>query len=582
MSCRKTISKINWQTWRDVGILFLLGLLLMPVPPNQTAATAIDIGTLTGYTAYTTTQDAWDGAATVQDLWYSYLPVDGDKGLEIYAYGTGALAYMPHTTVWTGPTASIAQLDNNSDSQSRPVQQDIVTFAVPGERIYFRFRNQGGNHNPSTLTLRIARWQNESITSGDLFINDSSSGWPGITMDPATAIPKRYELNYPAGEGQQVLRNGIVAVIDAFEAEGVVLYDVAPSGFTVRATPTMPSDDYTDALSTNQLDTFWALNQDEFATSFAVSIDQNGVVGTPLNLGFDSIDNLVPQADNSALYAVRGSEIKKITNPGGVGTTFLTVDATFGFAANLLMMTDDTLLVAYDKAATTNYIKRFNLSAVQQGSTITLAGVVGSSILERVFADSDDPNYFWIWWQTSTLNKFQKYRVSDGTLITTLSRMKFVNSVSETTDVTESTIYSGADFSCVPIVLRGLTPTTTTYPIRRMRRFMLPSSDSNYRMFLGTLELLMRTGVGLSAGDAADPPVLGSDPQVMMRISRDGGQTWDAERWESAGEQGRWNDRVRWLRNGSYRNGVLEITVSDPVSWEFIDMIAQSLKEGSS
>ena len=41
-----------------------------------TAPTAISIGTLTGYTAYTLTTDAFDsGSALTADLWYSYTPV---------------------------------------------------------------------------------------------------------------------------------------------------------------------------------------------------------------------------------------------------------------------------------------------------------------------------------------------------------------------------------------------------------------------------------------------------------------------------------------------------------------------------
>jgi hypothetical protein len=423
----------------------------MPVPPNQTAATAIDIGTLTGYTPYTTVQDAFDsGAGASVALWYSYLPVAGDDVLEVYAYGNGT-TYFPVTTIRSGPAPANILLDNTSGGLSRPMQQDIVTFVTPGERVFFRFLKSSGNVNPSPTTIRIARGQKELILNHDLFINDSSPGWPGVVMDPATAIPKRYALNYPAGEGQMVLRNGIVGVIDAFNVLGIVLYDVTSSGFTVRATPTMPDTHYTRALGTNQVDTFWLLRRFGVSNAFALSVDQDGVVGTPLDLGNPSFNDITPQADNGALYGVVGTEIRKVTNPGGVVTTFLTVDAGFAFGANIMMMTDDTLLVPYEKAATTSYIKRFDLSATLL-NTFTLTGVVNS--LERIFADPDDPNYFWIWWQTATLNRFQKIQVSDGSVVVDLSRMKFVNSVSQTTLTAGDTVYSGADFSCVPIVLR--------------------------------------------------------------------------------------------------------------------------------
>jgi len=454
---------------------------------------------------------------------------------------------------------------------------------VPGERVYFRFRNQSGNWNPSTLTLRIARWQNEELVHGDLFINDSSPGYPGIAMARATAIPSRYHVNYPAGEGQQTLRNGIVGVIDAFNSPtGPRLYDVAADGLTLRVTPTMPDQNYIDGISTNQIDTFWATKKFGVSNSFAVAIDADGVVGTPLDLGSPNFNDVVPQADNSAVYGVNGSVIQKITNPGGVVTTIITVDATFGFMNNLLMLTDDTLLVGYEKAATTAYVKQFDLTGTLL-TTTTLTGSTGL-VVERIFADPQDPLFFWTWRQTSTLNFFERWAVGASSPDESVSRMKFVESVSQTALVQADTVYSGADFSCVPIVLRLSSTTTQTFTIRRQRRFLLPSSDDNKYMQIPTIELLLRTGIGLTPdawGSDANVPQ-GANPQVMTRISKDGGKTWSPERWISAGKIGAYLDRVRILRaTGNYRNAVFEVTVSDPVSWEFIAAIGTPI-EGSS
>ncbi len=552
-------------------------------PTNISFLTATDIGTLTGYTPYTVTEDAWDGGGSVtQPLYFSYLPVTGDDMLEVYGYGNGT-TYLPALRIYTGPASAPVQLDNNHAAISRPDQQDIVTFVAAGQRVFFEFAKTGGNVNPSPLTVRIARGQKQTIINHDLYINDSSPGYPGIVMNPTTAIPKRYSLNYPAGEGQETLQNGVIAVIDAFTAKGPVLYNVASDGFTVRNTPTMPDANYIDGLSTNQIDTFWSTKQFGGGHSFAVPITQDGVVGTPLDLGSANIDDAVPQADNSAVYAINGSVVQKITNPGGVVTTFTTVDATFSFGNNLLMMTDDTLLVPYQKSAATAYIRRFNLAGVEQaGSPYSLTGVVGIT-LERIFADPADPSFFWIWWQTSILNHFQKYTVSDGSIAVDISRTKFVEGVSQTATVSADTVYSGADFSCVPIILRVGTM-SATYPTRRLRQGLLPSSENNYRMFMSQMELLMETGVGLlpdAWGSTANSPQ-GANPQIMMRISTDGGKTWHAEQWRSAGMRGQNEVRPRWLKPvRAYRNAVYQIVVSDPVPWRLISLIGQ-FSEGSS
>lgn len=92
--------------------------------------------------------------------------------------------------------------------------------------------------------------------------------------------------------------------------------------------------------------------------------------------------------------------------------------------------------------------------------------------------------------------------------------------------------------------------------IRRMRRS--PHLDaSDCIVFCSELRFGFQVGVGLVSGQ-------GSDPQVMFRVSRDGGRTYGNERWTSLGALGDYLRRVRFLRNGSWRDGVLEITISDP------------------
>ena len=59
----------------------------------------------------------------------------------------------------------------------------------------------------------------------------------------------------------------------------------------------------------------------------------------------------------------------------------------------------------------------------------------------------------------------------------------------------------------------------------------------------------------------------GADPQMMLRISNDGGKTWVTEQWRSAGKTGEFSRRVRWNRLGCGRRRVFEVSVTDPVPW---------------
>jgi len=76
-----------------------------------------------------------------------------------------------------------------------------------------------------------------------------------------------------------------------------------------------------------------------------------------------------------------------------------------------------------------------------------------------------------------------------------------------------------------------------------------------------SLQLDCETGVGLNSGQ-------GSDPQVMLRWSDDGGHTWSNEHWQSMGKIGKYGTRTIWRRLGmttKLRDRVYEISGTDPV-----------------
>jgi hypothetical protein len=107
-------------------------------------------------------------------------------------------------------------------------------------------------------------------------------------------------------------------------------------------------------------------------------------------------------------------------------------------------------------------------------------------------------------------------------------------------------------------VCGGATPiVTTTRYMRRVRRFPLPFNQ-NMWLFLQRLEVLIQSGVGRSTGQ-------GSDPVLMLRLSRDGGQTWGNEIEMGMGKMGQYDFRAYCNRLGRGRNWVAEINDTDPV-----------------
>jgi len=72
----------------------------------------------------------------------------------------------------------------------------------------------------------------------------------------------------------------------------------------------------------------------------------------------------------------------------------------------------------------------------------------------------------------------------------------------------------------------------------------------------------IESGVGLNLGQ-------GSDPQIMLQISRDGGHTWGDELWRPMGKIGQYLRRATWNRLGRSRDWLFKVRVTDPVKIVF-------------
>jgi hypothetical protein len=75
---------------------------------------------------------------------------------------------------------------------------------------------------------------------------------------------------------------------------------------------------------------------------------------------------------------------------------------------------------------------------------------------------------------------------------------------------------------------------------------------------VASLRLDIDAGVGLTTGQ-------GSDPQAMLRWSRDGGKTWSNALWRTMGRIGEYARRCIWRRVGGGERMVFEVTITDPV-----------------
>lgn len=99
--------------------------------------------------------------------------------------------------------------------------------------------------------------------------------------------------------------------------------------------------------------------------------------------------------------------------------------------------------------------------------------------------------------------------------------------------------------------------TDNSLPVRRLRRAPHVFAYGSF-ITCNKLRFDFQVGVGLTTEQ-------GSNPEVMLRVSRDGSRTFGTERWKSLGAIGAGTTRVEYRQNGRWRDGGIEIAISDPV-----------------
>lgn len=94
--------------------------------------------------------------------------------------------------------------------------------------------------------------------------------------------------------------------------------------------------------------------------------------------------------------------------------------------------------------------------------------------------------------------------------------------------------------------------------VQRMEWTYQPVYAENHRAVHRRLEVVLETGVGIITGQ-------GSDPEMMMAYSDDGGITWTNLPTKKIGPMGQYTKRVHWERLGSARQRVYRGAISDPI-----------------
>jgi len=104
--------------------------------------------------------------------------------------------------------------------------------------------------------------------------------------------------------------------------------------------------------------------------------------------------------------------------------------------------------------------------------------------------------------------------------------------------------------------------------VQRMEWTYQPVYSEGRTAIHDRLEVILEKGVGLTTGQ-------GSDPQIMLDYSDDGGMTWETLPTRSIGAIGKYETRAVWTSLGSSKNRVYRMAISDPVKVTVTDTLLE-------
>lgn len=521
----------------------------MPAPTNITALLATDLGTL----PISTSQQV-DDSGTTYTVWYKYTAGVADDDVGFWFFGD-LTTYMPTVEVMLGPASAPVDYLTGYFANNVP----IVVPVTPGTTYYFQVSPNAGNPSPANLTISGLAAPKTATTEGQILITEFGFDGDAALVDNVSGDVAGYRrLLGPADRGE-TLTSGLFAVDNGDTGD----LDLYAANFSAIASVPMTLTGLFNAISSNRTDTFVAAHATGAVAATVKSVDTTGAVLTTWTLPANSknLGGMSPTRDLATLYYTKLNVVNEPIHAYDLTNSVALPDLVGGRAAvsalkDMFVLPNGDVFVPY----TDNLVYRYS-SAGATVQTYTISGTI-----DRLRLALDDLS-FWVETQSGGATPsatFRKILISDGSILTTVTTPLFTDGISEATAALSMERF-GVSNSC-PLLLVGPQDTpvgTQTYPLRRLRRFVLPFNN-NLVAFIDKLEFVCQAGVGLSAGPTGSP-VQGENPVIMIRISRDGGSTWTPERWLPLGKMGQYARRAVWRSAGSYRDGVVEITVSDPV-----------------
>ena len=356
--------------------------------------------------------------------------------------------YDPVVVVYTGTPSSLTTIYTTANANA-----PAYFLVTPNTRLYFKVSQSHSGVTPDqNLTFTITRAPTNSVPAGSIVVPDVSPGFPGAIISPTTGAILRYVV-MPGGESGTINADGIWSVEDSANNQ-VRFYDSSLSEMGSIAIDMNGNGQIVYDSGGN----FW-IGYPTGSNAFLKRTTNTGALlhTYTLGTGVGTIRAGTPNQAGTIYYWAVGSAVngpvKRYDLVNEIALSDLVAgisDAAIG--RDIVVLSDDTILVHYRPTTGVNYVKRYNSS----GATLNTYNfsVPATNNIERISINPNDSSVFFVWEQTTSplsLHTFSKIRVSDGAVLSSVTAPRFVDGMSQDTPSDDMSQF-GASFSCPMIV----------------------------------------------------------------------------------------------------------------------------------
>lgn len=437
----------------------------MAAPSNQSAGTAIDLGTLPA----SVSQNVHD-AGTTYTVWYKYTALSTE--LEIGIFGFGDLSvYKPKLTIYSDAGSTV--LLNLSSIENKPVQFPTVS----GTTYHFEFVTNSGNPTPAVLLIEAETASIAIIPAGSILVNDDTDGFPAVILSSSDASVLNFIAPFVPGEGGDILRNGISCFFDFADTE-LQFYN---SAFDKILTVSGGSEVIRTCHGVNR---FYVATGASPVT--VKTYDDAGLVDSTFSLtAIGAVRCIAALNDETILYyslSASGSPIAKWDLVAGSALTQLAAGDSGYFIVDILVLANNTIIALFHHNVTGDLnVKRYNVGGTLLNTYALGVSTLPSGTFSRLAYAIDDPNSFWVMSHddsaTLGITRFRNIKASDGTILTNISSNEYETGIWNSSVIAAPGSRFGNSFSCPFVIIRRIL-TNETVPGNTDGSLLITSSPT--------------------------------------------------------------------------------------------------------